>query len=50
MKKYNLSEIMHKAFLERRGNTEYTQGTVTAPPGYQRAFQALSLPSHPGKF
>ena len=32
------------------GTPEYTQGTVTAPPGYQRALQALFLPSQPGKF
>lgn len=43
---------LHDA-AQHSSNAEGTPNTlkiVTAPPGYQRAFQALSLPSHPGKF
>ena len=35
---------------ESGNHAEHAQGTVKSPPGWQRAFQALSLPSHPGKF
>lgn len=35
---------------ESRSHAEHAQGTVKPPPGWQRAFQALSLPSQPRKF
>ena len=38
------------AVPESRIHAEYAQGTVKPQPGWQRAFQALSLPSQPRKF
>ena len=35
---------------ESRSHAEHAQGTVKPPPGWQRALQALSLPSQPRKF
>lgn len=35
---------------ESRIHAEHAQGTVKPPPGWQRALQALSLPSQPRKF
>lgn len=35
---------------ESGSHAEHAQGTVKPPPGWQRALQALSLPSQPRKF
>ena len=45
-----LHALHDAAAPESRIHAEHAQGTVKPPPGWQRAFQALSLPNQPRKF